>query len=95
MGKIESKLYKAIAILLKDCPHLMGKIFKPNQCELIASPQQITGNMQLLSTGEKVLVKTALDFWNGSGKVAFADVLYRLSPNNIKNLQTAITTLNN
>lgn len=95
MTRIENKLYKAISILLKDCPHLMGKIFKPNKCELIASPQQITGNMQLLSSGEKVLVKAALDFWNGSGKVALSDILYRLSPNNIQNVQTAISSLQN
>jgi len=95
MERVENKIYKAISILLKDCPHLMGRIFKSNKYELVASPQQITENMQLLSSGEKVLIKAALDFWNGSGRVALSDVLYRLSPNNIKNLQTAIASLQN
>jgi hypothetical protein len=37
-----------------------------------------------LSSGEQVLLRVALDFWNGQGGASFADVIYRLDSERLR-----------
>lgn len=46
-----------------------------------------------ISTGEKILLRTAWDIWNGRGMAPLGDVIARLSPNHIGRIGRLIVAI--
>jgi hypothetical protein len=82
-------LPQSIRIILKDHPKLVRYIFNGKKAELAQSSEKILEGTHSFSSGEQVLIKVALDFWDSSGDVLLRDIYQRLPPNLCKKVFNA------
>ena len=82
------KRYRIIAQALERHPNLLHSLFQTDRAQLTTSPDQIKRRTGAFSTGEKVLIRAALDIWSDQGGVLLNDLL-RLDPINFKNMMMA------
>lgn len=68
------KLFECIQILLKDHPKLLDFLFHPHHPQLNAPGPVLRKRARCFSSGELILVKVALDMWDGSGNALLSDV---------------------
>lgn len=81
---------KSIEILLEGHPKLLDYLFNFETLSLCQSSEEIIKNSMVLSSGEQVLIKIALDFWDGSGNTLFTDIYKLLPPHLYKKVVKAI-----
>lgn len=67
-------LLESIKILLNDHDKLLIFLFHPSDARLNDSGDRLLKKARCFSSGEYVLIKMALDFWDGSGNALFSDV---------------------
>ncbi len=84
----DRKRYAVIAGALERQPALLRLLFRADRPELSSPPEEISSHVGAFSSGEKILVRVALDIWSGSGDVLLMD-LCRLDPQNFRNAITA------
>jgi hypothetical protein len=73
-----------IRIILKDDADLMRFIFSHKNAELRADPKiMINEAGEELSRSEQILIRIAMDIWNGSGEARLPDILEILTANEI------------
>ena len=87
------KLYKAVAILLTQYPHLLTFLFHPTIPKLNKPPHIIKHSIGHLSSGEKLLVLIALDFWSSDGNASIAEVNNILDDINLNAFLNALVFL--
>ena len=80
---------QAISVLMEKHPKLMNWLFREDRPELKCSPREMLRQAGAFSTGERILIRLALDLWSGEGEAKVLD-LDRLDPGNFKNALTAI-----
>lgn len=91
----ELKLYQAIRILFLKHSYLLEFLFQKELPLLRKSSELLIQEAQAFSSGEKLLVRIALDLWNEEGDVFFWELFAVLDPINISNLVLSIQYLNN
>lgn len=84
-----------IKILLKRHPKLLDYLFNYKANQLNDNPSIIMKEAGCFSSGEQLLIKIALDFWDGSGNALMRDIYQILDPNNFKNVFSAIRAIRN
>lgn len=77
---------RLISTLMKRHPHLIDRMFDPREAALRAPVDELVSG---LSSGERVLVRLAVDFWNLKGRVMVND-LNALDSENFRNAIDAI-----
>jgi hypothetical protein len=77
--------FKAIHQFLKPYPKLVEFLFRTDKAELHGSPEGLLKRSAAFSTGEKVLIRVALDIWSESGDARIND-LDHLDPHCFKNV---------
>lgn len=81
---------RSIGILLGNHPELLEWFFDSDEA-LLRYPAEVIGIESLsLSSGERLLLSFALDFWNGTGKTRFYEALFCLDSENYNSLVSAL-----
>ena len=75
----EQKRYLAVSKLLHGHRYLIHALFEPESPRLRSPPDEILRKGGF-SGGEQILLRTAMDFWNGSGDVTLTEMLERMTP---------------
>ena len=78
--------YQAITLVLKKHDKLKDHCFSNQKTELRQSPHKILESAAGYSTGEKLLLKIALDIFDGSGNAKVKDLLEILDAQNFVNV---------
>jgi len=71
----EKKLFKAISILLGNNPNLLRFLFDPTRPKIKKRPGLLRDDSWVLSHGEQLLIRAALDIWSGAGHLQLWEML--------------------
>ena len=85
----DKKRLQAISTVLAKYPWFIDEIFHPTEPSLKTSPQAL---LRGRSSGEKVLIGTAVDLWNAGANVKLID-LEHLDNENLMNVFKALALL--
>lgn len=78
----DSVRLECIRLILEKSPKLMDFVFEDVPVKPSMATEKILRELGPFSSGEQVLVKLALDFWNGSAGTPVMSVIERLSEEN-------------
>src|SRR5690348_6304225 len=85
--------YRAILMLLADDPNLLVFFFGSSTSQLAAPSATLLREARAFTSSEQVLVRLALDMWDGSGKCTLEDVLAGLDETRLQNAISATAAL--
>lgn len=88
----EKQFHLAVNKLFANCD-LLSFVFSAEHPRLRAEPEVILNEARGLSSGERLLVRLALDLWNDSGSVRIQELISRLDAMNFENAISAIRAL--
>jgi hypothetical protein len=86
----DQHLFTAIARLFRNNPQLLEFFFHSSEPQLAFPCKKIKQLARSLSSADELLVRMALDIWNGSGTIHFNEIHEKLDDHNFTN---AILTL--
>jgi hypothetical protein len=86
MSDYETRQMDAISLILSNHVKLLEFLFKQEKAELRYSPEKLIKLSGAFSSGEKVLVRVALDFWSGSGNARVWELMEKLDPRSFENV---------
>jgi hypothetical protein len=89
----ELEILKAMQVLFASDPNLLAMVFDPEKPELRAPAEKILSQARRLSCGEVILVRMALELWNGSGELTLLMLLEQLDHRNFGNAIQAMLML--
>ena len=84
---------RAIHAVFDSDERLLQFLFHHMKAELRASPTELIEEARVLSCGEFLLVKVALDLWCGQGGATISELLSVLDDQNLIRLMRAICIL--
>lgn len=84
-------LFQIISVALERHPYLIDLIFNTDRPETQLSTEELIQSSCCYSSGEKILIRVALDLWNSTGKAKLGDIINSLDPDNFKNVLYAIS----
>lgn len=90
---VDQYRYEAIRIIFTKHSNLLNFLFDPIKPELRVSPECLLNQSKGYSSGEKILIKTALDVWNESGDTRISELLNTLDDDNFSNVLLALSKL--
>jgi hypothetical protein len=82
--------YRAVATMLADDPKLLEFLFGTSQTQLKGSPALLRCAAKAFSSGEQILVNSALDLWSDDGRTSLSDLAFRLDARRLRNVLTAV-----
>lgn len=65
----ERRQFQAISILMRSSPHLLAFLFDPVRPSLSGSPQDILAAARGFCSGDRLLVRLAVEIWCAEGAV--------------------------
>lgn len=89
----DRRLLQTLKRLFQKHPELLTFLFDRRQARLNAAPEVILERAQGMSSGERILVRIALDLWNSSGETNLLDPIERLDRDNFENFISALHLL--
>ena len=89
----ERELLIAITGLLSRHPDLLPFVFDQYRPQLRCEPAVLLQEAGAFCSGEKILIRVALDLWNSSGGAQLPDILERLDEGNFHNVIAALRYL--
>lgn len=89
----EQRQYLAIAQIFHKNFKLLEFFFSPTRPQLSRPPGQILKYSGVFSSGEQVLVKVALDIWDGSGSTKLMDIFSKLETSQSANILKILMNL--
>lgn len=89
----ERELLIAITCLLSRHPNLLPFVFDKHYPRLRCEPELLLQEAGAFCSGEKILIRVALDLWNSSGGALLPDILGRLDEGNFQNVIAALRYL--
>jgi|GEM_PF-2719196 len=78
----EMKLFSSIQILFRGDARLIYFLFHHQNRNLRRPPAELLKDARGLSSGERILIQTALDLWGGYGNVRLSAILKKLDHEN-------------
>lgn len=84
---------RAISLLLANDPMLLDFILKPCRTALCAPPAWLKRKARCFSSGQQILVRTALDIWGDYGRVPLTDIIFRLDSVRLSSFLLAVEFL--
>jgi hypothetical protein len=82
-----------ILIVLESFPEILKFMFSREKANLTMSSDEIIKNSKTFSEGEQLLIRVALDFWDGSGNPHYNSLIHNLSDTNFENVIKATTLM--
>lgn len=86
-------LGEAISLVLLNHPNILEFLFDPIRAKLRKSPDELLQLSKSFSSGERILVRVALDIWNGSGNATVWQILESLDDHNLANVLNGLSFL--
>jgi len=86
----QQRLGLAMATLFAAHHDLLLFIFDPEEPRLSMTPDLMLQRIKGFSSGERLLIRLALDIWNDSGEVKITELLNTLDPTNFTNAIAAL-----
>lgn len=80
--KGDLKRLEIVKIALSHHPKLIEFVFHPAKPELRIDPDAMLKELGVLSGGERILVRFAMDIWCSSGRCQVGDFIYCLDSQN-------------
>ncbi len=87
------KQWHAITRVFKNHPNLIEFFFDAKKPRIRRCADELLAYADVFSSGEKLLIKIALDMWSGSGNAKIWELLEVLDVNNFENVIEAIRYL--
>jgi hypothetical protein len=87
---IESHLFKTISMIFDNHPHLLEFFFEKERARLRLKPMDMRKAAAGFSLREQILIRVALDAWNGLGNAKVWLILDRLDSKNLYNCLNAL-----
>jgi len=91
----DQKRCQCIILILKNYPNILEFMFDKNSPKLSMSAEKILSETSGLSSDEKVLIKIALDLWDGSGNASYISLVNLLSEDNYQRVIQATSMMRN
>lgn len=89
----EKVLFRAISLLFYHNENLLHLMLNPDYPKLMAPPEVIKSRAQGFSSSEQLLVRIALDAWDGSGGIHFNELYEKLDPQNFQKMLLVLNYL--
>lgn len=81
-GRHERRMQEVLNLIFQNHPQLLGFLFEGEHARLRGVPEELLVEACAFSTGERILVRVALDLWSGTGHVHLWDMVERLDDEN-------------
>ena len=85
-GRHERRILEVLNLIFRNHTKLLDFLFEPGEPRLRLEPEHLLFNAGVFSSGEQILVRLALDLWDGSGNVRLWDIIDRLDDENYRNV---------
>lgn len=85
-GRHQNRMMETLNIILGNHPEILEFLFEKDRPRLNHEPEILLSRSAGFSSGQRVLIRTALDLWNGSGEVKLWQIIEDLDANNYKNV---------
>lgn len=85
-GRHERRMQEVLNLIFRKHPKLLDFLFQQDQPQLRLESEHLLFDAGAFSSGEKILVRLALDLWDGSGNVRLWDIIERLDDENYRNV---------
>jgi hypothetical protein len=85
-GRHERRIQEVFNLIFRNHPKLLDFLFQKDKPQLRLESERLLFDAGIFSSGEKILVRLALDLWDGSGKVSLWDIVERLDCENYRNV---------
>ena len=81
-GRGGRRLMEVMNLIFRNHPELLGFLFEPARPKLRHEAEKLMGEARGFSSGEQILIRIALNLWNGHGSVSLWDVIEKLDQEN-------------
>jgi hypothetical protein len=81
-GRHERRMQEVFNLIFENHPEFLGFLFEPERARLRMAPDELLTEAGGFSTGERILIRVALDLWSGQGHVQLWDMVERLDDEN-------------
>jgi hypothetical protein len=82
----DQHLFTAVARLFRNNPQLIDFFFHPSEPQLALPCKRIKQIARSFCSADELLVRMALDIWNGSGAINFNEIYQKLDEKNFTNV---------
>ena len=89
----EARMEEALCLIFRNHPKLLEFLFDRTSPKLRQPVEQLQFEAGVYSCGEQILIRVALDLWNGSGEVTLWDLVGRLDVRNYQNVVRGLVSL--
>ena len=77
-GRHQLRMQEVLNLMFPNRPDLLEFLFERDHARLRGDPECLLDSADGFSKGEQILIRVALDLWNGSGKVKMWEILESL-----------------
>lgn len=81
-GRGGQRLMEVMNLIFQNHPQILEFLFELDRPKLRHEADRLMREAGVFSTGEKILIRIALNLWNGYGSVCLWDVIERLDQDN-------------
>ena len=92
-GSHELHLQVVLNLIFRKHSKLLEFLFEINKPRLCAEPRILLAESGGFSSGEQLLIRIALDIWDGSGNARISDIIKSLDDENFRNVLASIWNL--
>ena len=85
-GRHQKRMMETLNIIFAQHPELLEFLFERDRPRLKHEAEVLLSKSCGYSSGERILICTALDLWNGSGEVRLWQIIEDLEDNNYENV---------
>ena len=88
--KSDRHMYQAIGLVFRNHPELLEFFFEAREPRVRFVSEEMLREAAGFSSGERILIRVALDMWSGSGNAKIWQMLETLDHNNFHNCLKAL-----
>jgi hypothetical protein len=92
-GRHERRIQEVLNLIFQKHSTFLAFLFDQEEPRLRQEPEWLLAEAEAFSTGEKILIRIALDLWDGSGQVDLWDIVERLDEENYHNVLAGLRHL--
>lgn len=93
IGRGERRMQEALNLIFSKHPRFLEFLFDGDKPRLRDEPDALLAEAGVFSTGEKILIRIALDLWSGQGRVSLWDIVERLDLRNYEHVLAGLRHL--
>lgn len=92
-GRHERRMQEVLNLIFQNHPQFLEFLFDRERARLRLEPEELLMEAGAFSTGERILIRVALDLWSGKGDVHLWDLVERLDDENYQNVLAGLRHL--